>query len=409
MSTLAPEMAAGMEIERFTRPLSPGKPAGEWLRYDPAYAQLREARREDDPTVPQGQWQRELKRADWHAAAALALQVLETRSRDLQVAAWLMEAWIHLRGFGGARDALTLMAALCQAQWEALFPPLEEGDADARNAPFVWINEKLSIALTLVPITEPDTPDAARYDWADLQEALRREARAEASPAPAPRRGEPPPEAAEGPTRTRFAASVSLTPAAFYGALAADTAGAHRAAVNLQQLLDEKLGKDGPTLGRLIETLRQIAAWAADEAEARRVEAVSASLPAWAAAETAQKASAVAPSLPAWAAPDGAAADPIPPRTEETMDATAQVPAPPAFVPRGAGPVTSREEAYRRLAEAAEYLMRAEPHSPTPYLVRRAVAWGGKSLADLIEEFLRDGYDLKTLRVFLGLVDEAKR
>ncbi|HSU13838.1 type VI secretion system protein TssA [Longimicrobium sp.] len=395
----------GMDIERFTRPISAEKPAGEWLRYDPVYGQLREARREDDATVPQGQWTRELKRADWNGVAALCLEVLEKRSRDLQVAAWLMEAWIRQRGFGGARDAMALMAAMCQAQWESLFPPLEPDDADARNAPFVWVNEKLSILLTLVPITAPETADSERYDWADLQEALRREARAEGAPAPTPRRGDPPPEAAEGPTRTRFAASVSLTPAAFYGALAADTAGAHAAAARLQEILDARLGKDGPTLGRLLETLRQVAAWAADEAEARRVEAVSAALPAWAASETARKAAAAVPSLPAWAA---SAPEPAAP-TEEPMDAPALVPAPPAFAPRAAGPVNSREEAYRRLGEAAEYLMRTEPHSPTPYLVRRAVAWGGKSLADLIEEFLRDGYDLKTLRVFLGLVDETKR
>lgn len=390
MSAVAME-TTGMDIERFTRPISAEKPAGEWLRYDPVYLQLREARREDDATVPLGQWTRELKRADWNAVAALCLDVLENRSRDLQVAAWLMEAWIRLRGFGGARDALALMAAMCQAQWESLFPPLEEDDADARNAPFVWINEKLSVLLTLVHITAPETADSERYDWAELQEALRREARAEGSPPPTPRRGDPPPEAAEGPTRTRFAASVSLTPAAFYGALAADSAGAHAAAARLQEVLDEKLGKDGPTLGRVIETLRQIASWAADEAETRRAEAVSAALPAW-------SASAAGSPSPEPAAP-----------TEVPMDAPALVPAPPAFAPRAAGPVNSREEAYRRLGEAAEYLMRTEPHSPTPYLVRRAVAWGGKSLADLIEEFLRDGYDLKTLRVFLGLVDETKR
>lgn len=405
MSTMAPE--AGMDLARFTRPISPEKPAGEWLRHDPAYARIREARREDDPTVPQGQWQRELKRADPAAVAALCLEVLEKRSRDLQVAAWLMEAWIRLGGYAGARDALTLLLAMCQAQWEALFPPLEEDDADARSAPFTWINEKLSTALTLVPITAPEGADPLRFSWADWQEALRREARELGSPPPAPRRGEKAAEPADGITRTRFAASVALTPAAFYASLAGDTAAAHGAAVRLQEVLDEKLGKDGPTLGRLIETLRQVAAWAADEAEARRVEAVTTSLPAWAATEPVRPAAVQTPALPAWAA--GGPTDETPGRTEEPMDGTAQVPAPPAFAPRAAGPVNSREEAYRRLAEAAEYLMRAEPHSPTPYLVRRAVAWGGKSLADLIEEFLRDGYDLKTLRVFLGLEGQAPR
>lgn len=384
MSTMEREAAApGLEVERFTRPLSAGRPAGEWLRNDPVYGQLRTMRREDDPTVPQGHWQREIRRADWGAVAALCVDVLERRSRDLQVAAWLMEAWIRLRGFGGARDALVLLAALCEAQWEALFPPLEPDDADARCAPFAWINARLSVLLTLVPVTAPEGTDAVAYHWADLQEALRREARADASPPPAPRRGEPAPPPPEGPTGARFAASLSLTPAPFLAALAAETAAAHGAALRLQGVLDGKLGKAGPTLGRLVEVIRQVKEWAAAEAAARPVP----------------------PSAPEPVPPSS----PTGPPEEAPMHPPAQVPAPPLMAPRPAGAVASRDEAYRRLAEAAEYLMRTEPHSPTPYLVRRAVAWGGKSLADLIEEFLRDGYDLKTLRGFLGLDVQAPR
>jgi type VI secretion system protein ImpA len=56
--------------------------------------------------------------------------------------------------------------------------------------------------------------------------------------------------------------------------------------------------------------------------------------------------------------------------------------------------IRSREEAYQRLAEAAEYLTRTEPHSPTPYLIRRAITWGSLSLPELMHELVRSEGEL---------------
>lgn len=57
------------------------------------------------------------------------------------------------------------------------------------------------------------------------------------------------------------------------------------------------------------------------------------------------------------------------------------------------GPIRSRNEAYQRLQEAADWLMENEPHSPTPYLIRRAVSWRDKSLVELLSELVPDdGY-----------------
>ena len=70
------------------------------------------------------------------------------------------------------------------------------------------------------------------------------------------------------------------------------------------------------------------------------------------------------------------------------------------------GPVRSRAQAYQMLAEAADYLMKTEPHSPAPYLVRRAVAWGGMTLGELLQQVLRNPSELGELNRLLGL-DEA--
>ncbi len=68
-----------------------------------------------------------------------------------------------------------------------------------------------------------------------------------------------------------------------------------------------------------------------------------------------------------------------------------------------APPICSRSEAYRRLAEAADYLLRTEPHSPTPYLVKRAIGWGNMSLTELLMELVNSENDLAGIYNLLGI------
>ena len=71
----------------------------------------------------------------------------------------------------------------------------------------------------------------------------------------------------------------------------------------------------------------------------------------------------------------------------------------------------SRAEAYQRLAEAADYLLRTEPHSPTPYLVRRAVEWGSMSLSDVLQQIVRNDGEMQEINRLLRLApaDERKK
>ena len=74
-----------------------------------------------------------------------------------------------------------------------------------------------------------------------------------------------------------------------------------------------------------------------------------------------------------------------------------------AHVPAGQGPIASRAEAYARLREASDFLLRTEPHSPVPYLVRRAISWGNMSLAEVLEQLLQKNADLATIYTLLGI------
>jgi type VI secretion system protein ImpA len=85
---------------------------------------------------------------------------------------------------------------------------------------------------------------------------------------------------------------------------------------------------------------------------------------------------------------------------EDDMGTVQEIP--PVRAADSSSGLRSREEAFRRLDEVADYLLRTEPHSPVPYLVKRAVTWGAMPLAELLQELLDSESDLKQLYRLLG-------
>ncbi|HEV2146620.1 MAG TPA: type VI secretion system protein TssA [Longimicrobiaceae bacterium] len=368
-----------VDVGRFLAPIPGGDPGGELLRYEGTYDRIREARREDDRSVPQGIWQRDLKRADWGRVEALCTEVLESRSKDLQVSAWLLEAWMHLHGFAGTREGLAVILALSRTFWDELHPRPEPEDPEARGPVFEWINERLAVTLAGIKVSRPEAADALPYSWFQWQEALRLDnlAKKDAGAArkPDPRKGAEPEQTL---SRGRVLASITLTPRRFYEEVARDLCEAAETAYALQALLDERMGRAAPGLVRFTGTLNAIHDWVKLVLEDKPV------------LEEEEEPAPAAPA-PRASAP---AHEEVPVKIEVEGEAVRRTRA-----------ISSRDEAYRMLNEVSEYLLRTEPHSPTPFLLQRAVAWGGMSLSDLLVEFLRDGYDLKTLRIFLGMVE----
>ena len=69
--------------------------------------------------------------------------------------------------------------------------------------------------------------------------------------------------------------------------------------------------------------------------------------------------------------------------------------------------IRSRAAAYKALDEIADYLLRTEPHSPTGYLVKRAVRWGELPLQQLLTELVPDERGLTAIYTLLGLAKRA--
>ena len=151
-------------IEELLAPISGGNPGGEDLRYSSTYEAIKQARREDDD-LSQGAWQRERKVADYRQVIQLASEALRTKSKDLQLAAWLTEALIREQGFAGLPQGLTLCTALLENFWDHLYPALEDGDVELRAAPLAWMGTRLETPLKTVALAK------GGYDWFAYKES----------------------------------------------------------------------------------------------------------------------------------------------------------------------------------------------------------------------------------------------
>lgn len=137
-------------------PISINHPCGEPLNADPVVTQIRLAREEDDPTLPMRQWERPLKIADWALIEKLCIHTLSHQSKDLQIACWLLEAWTRQESFQGLLRGLTLIHLLLTRYWSDIHPKLEINtntgepvDCASRTAPLKWLNQVLSFTLNV--------------------------------------------------------------------------------------------------------------------------------------------------------------------------------------------------------------------------------------------------------------------
>ena len=362
-------------VDTLLAPVPGDDPAGSSIRYDPVMSEIRVAREADDPSLPQGEWERPLKKSDWQLVARLCQQHLAERSKDLQLAAWLTEAWTHLHELAGLRAGIRLVHGLLQTYWEGAYPRQDEdGDYDARAATLVWMNETLPLTLRLhvCILVWPDRKPAviSLEDWT----------KAPLVTPPAKDSDSDDPDPAAIPSREKMTDMVTGVPApilAMRDLLQSCVADWKR----LDELVDARLGSQAPSLSRVVDTLtlinRAISSLLFNHQDIS--------------AQPIQSVSNQTMNLDTLG------------HIDNTTDAVVLVDTPqPIALLLNTGPIQSREDAYRLLESAADYLQRVEPHSPTPYLVRRAVSWGRMPLPELMQEIVREEGDLNRLFVMLG-------
>jgi len=141
--------------EDLLTPIAGDNPAGENLYYDKVFDQIKEARREDEDDLPEGDWERsQKKRADHRAVIKLAGDALATKSKDIRLAAWLVEAQLRVEGFPVLAPGIELLASLEETFWATFHPEIEDGtDVELRMLSMEAAAKLIADAVKKVPLT----------------------------------------------------------------------------------------------------------------------------------------------------------------------------------------------------------------------------------------------------------------
>lgn len=344
-----------LAFDQLLAPIPGDDPAGEAVGFA-VRAELEEARKEidpadfdaDDPLRPA-----EAKKADWASIVRTATQTLTQKSKDLLVAARMTEALTKMHGYAGLAAGLQLLRRLVAENWERMYPKVEDGDLEVRAGPFNWLGDdgrgaRFPYTLRTVPLFQGESGWYTLRDWKNIQENK------------------------PGATRDEFERAMNSATRQRCQELVDDL---NAATVELTSLLDVLTEKLGPSAPGMIDVRGALG-----EALVLTRQALSRKAPAEA----------------------EASGEPEPPVNGASAKQGADAPRSPSL---------TRQDIYAHLSEAATLLERMEPHSPVPYLIRRAVALGNLPFPTMIKALMRPEFQnaLDELNRQLGLDGEPEK
>jgi type VI secretion system protein ImpA len=363
-----------LDFEMLLAAIPGDNPSGESLRLTAPYDAIQEARRADDD-LDQGAWVRDTKVADWPAVIKIATEALVTKTKDLQLAVWLVEALVKHHGFPGLRDGLRLLRELQEHFWDSLYPEIDDGDLEFRAGPLEWLNEKLPSSIRQTPVTQG--MNAERYTWLHWKESREVDNLGRRDPAAMAAL------VGEGKiTGEQFDKAVETTQLAYCQTHFEDLNETWHEYEQLAQVVDDRFGREAPGLSGIKQAITDYLALMADIGKKKG------------GFDSQSK-----PDLTQHEAEE-----------EELGNIAGQETSGPVIPPRGRSTLItfelqSRADALRQLAAVADYFRRTEPHSPVSYLVQRAVRWGEMPLEAWLQNVIHDESVLEQLRETLGLKD----
>lgn len=335
-------MTALLDFTALLAPLAADNPCGEPVPYE-VRQKLEDARKEDDPDdyAPDDPGRPEtFRKADWAGIVRLASETLSRTSKDLLVAARLTEALTRQHRFAGLRDGLRLMRELVEQHWENLYPRVDDGDLELRAAPFNWLDDfNFGARFPNTLLTVPLVNGQA-VGFGWLDWRRSQDGKGDITAADVEK------------------AIQDATPEAC-AQTAEEIAQSLQEVEQLRGHLDSRMGPVAPGLGALRKAI--------SDCQSLVGHILSQKCPAG---------------------------------SGETDNPTTGDASSPQTSTRA---LTTRAEAYRQLAQAAAVLQQLEPHSPIPYLVRKAVELGELTFPELIVRLIRDEGVLAELNRELGI------
>ena len=362
----------GFDLEALLAPIPGDAPQGSDIREDFAaqspYNRLRDARseaRDAEKMLDAGSSEARDPAPLWRTVREIGLKTLTETAKDLEVAAWVTEAYVRSHGLSGLAAGARLIAGLAENYWDDVFPLPDDYGVETRVAPVTGLNGREGNGSLIQPLhklpllTRSDGTPLALYQYDSSAQlgtldAERRAARLEAGAIPF--------DEVERDARAQGArAMVRLR----QEAREALEAWQHMAAV-----LDEKASDDPPstsTVRDMVTHVLEVANRYAPPEEA-------------AAGEAGTEAGAA----------EGEAAG----AADGGMLGGVGVPT---------GQIVNREGALRALENLAAFFRRTEPVSPLAYTIEEAVRRGRMTWPDLLEEIIPDRDSRNAILTSLGI------
>lgn len=337
-------------------PIEGENPSGPNLQYDKVFDQIKEARQEDDESIPSGNWERTPKKADRVLVIKLAGDTLAKRTKDMRLAGWYIESLVRKEGFSVLVPSIELVLKLEEDFWDTIHPEPDEDDKslDLRVGAVEASANLLAASLKVIALTR-DKIDWFAYTDAralgfetDATTDVKKAARKDAID-----RGKL--------TGEDLQKSIDGTPKAFYAETEATLVRSLEIAEDLDRFHEEKYGDDYPSLGKLksvLEELKIIVSTILNEKRKTDPDPVE-----------------VVEEEVAEGAEDG--------ETVVGEDGEPIVKAAKARRTAPSGAPTDKEDAYLQVAACAELVLEEDGTSAVPYLLCTALRFGETRCANL--------------------------
>ncbi len=348
-------------------PFGDNNGVGEWLRYDPVYVKIKDARREEDDGMRRESWEAELKHANWQEVERLCMDALQTKTKDLQLLVWLLEARLHLYGLNNFPQDTTIFLGFIRSFWQDLFPqktedPLQEFrthilEAFLRSAGEIILLEPLNI---LSPFFSQPPTLAKCYEADNLEKTAKRGGTA-------------------ADAYQKALASGLITMDRIRNALGqvSKEKGIEKVSVletciqnikDIEDFINNEVGSEGPSFDELINHLTELKGlYNLCQKEM---------------AEKTVNDKAFGPGL-------------------ATSDEKSEIS---KESEQGSQTINDRAGVYQAVRQLSEYLITLEPHSPSPALLRLVGSWENKTLSQILVELQSTQPEIRSL---LGLLARA--
>ena len=352
-----------LDIKKLLTPISSKQASGIDIRQDLSpnsiYYQIKDARssaRTKERRRMEGETA-ESPLKNWHQVHDLAIKILISYSKDLEVCTWLCEALLRIKRFYGLKEGFTLIHNLIKKYWKSIYPKEDEDGILTKVSPLTVLNGDtvdgtLIVPIYAVPITEGIT--CGPYTLWEYQQALKID------------------KITDKNKRERqvnelnislkdIQAAVSETDPNTFESLHNDITATIEQYNELNHLLNKYCGENAPPCSNIKRTLDNYLDHLKMITPGRKRLNQKNELP-------------LSPSLI---------------NEAKTSNSNAMI--------------KGRSEALNHLLEISEFFKKTEPHSPLPYLLERAVKWANLPFPELLKELVDNENERKKLFNLTGI------